>query len=291
MKFYIVIPAHNEEKYLSDTLESLVQQTLMPSKIVVVNDGSTDSTQAIINTFQSNYSFISSVQTQAEKEHAPGSKVINAFQKGYDSLDQHYDVICKFDADLIFPPEYLEHISHTFQQKTDCGMAGGFCHVERNGDWKLENLTNKDHLRGALKAYRKECYAAIGGLKNTMGWDTVDELLAQYHGWKVYTHDSLVVKHMKPTGNNYTKKAKLKQGEAFYKMRYGWALTQIASVKLALRKGSFIYYFDCIRGYKKAEKKQLPFIVSEEEGAFIRKLRKEGIRSKLTGNKSLRGNP
>jgi len=51
----------------------------------------------------------------------------------------------------------------------------------------LEDLTNKDHLRGALKSYRKECFDAIGGLKSSMGWDTVDELLAQYHGWKICT--------------------------------------------------------------------------------------------------------
>jgi len=285
MKFYIVIPAHNEEKYIQDTLQSLVQQTLTPSKIVIVNDGSTDGTQKIIDTFQAEYPYISSIETQAEKEHAPGSKVINAFQLGYKTFDQEYDIICKFDADLIFPPDYLEQLSNTFQDKKDCGMAGGFCYIDRAGSWKLENLTNKDHLRGALKAYRKECYTAIGGLKNTMGWDTVDELLAQYHGWTVCTLDSLIVKHLKPTGDNYTKRAKLKQGEAFYKMRYGWALTQIASIKLALRKGSFTFYLDCIRGYKKAEKNKLAFIVSKDEGAFIRKLRKDGIRSKLTGGK------
>lgn len=285
MKFYIVIPAHNEEKYLESTLNSLVNQTHLPTQLVVVNDASTDGTQKIIDAFMMNHSFITSVKTQADTEHAPGSKVINAFYKGLSTLDDHFDVICKFDADLIFPPNYLEELSHIFQQNKNCGMAGGFCYIDDNHNWKLENLTNKDHLRGALKAYRKDCFSAIGGLKNTMGWDTVDELLAQFHGWQICTEESLIVKHLKPTGNKYTKKAKFKQGEAFYKMRYGWALTQIASLKLALRKGSIGYYLDCIKGYNKAKAKQIPFIVSEEEGAFIRKLRRDGIRSKFTGGK------
>ena len=113
-----------------------------------------------------------------------------------------------------------------------------FCFIEKNNTWDLESLTNKDHIRGALKAYRKECFIQIGGLKNNMGWDTIDELLAQYHGWKVCTDESLHVKHLKPTGVLYSKETKYKQGEAFYIMRYGFLLTLIASFKLAFRKRS-----------------------------------------------------
>ena len=47
MKYYIIIPAHNEEQFISLTLQSLVDQTLLPSKIVVVNDSSTDKTKEI----------------------------------------------------------------------------------------------------------------------------------------------------------------------------------------------------------------------------------------------------
>src|SRR5690606_32964411 len=233
MDFCVVIPAHNEEAYLQKTLQSLVEQTYLQKKIIIVNDASTDGTQNIIDQFSEKYSFIESVFFNSKELHEPGSKVINAFYKGFETLDNDFDIICKYDADLIFPKNYLEKISEMLQSDPKIGMAGGFCYIEKNSEWILENLTNKDHIRGAVKAYRKECFQQIGGLKNTMGWDTVDELLAQYHGWKIRTDTSLHVKHLKPTGKVYSKAAKFKQGEAFYRMRYGFRLTLIASAKLA----------------------------------------------------------
>ncbi len=281
MNFQIIIPAHNEEAHLSKTLQSLVEQTFLPKRIVVVNDASTDGTQKIIEQFSEKYSFIESVFHNSEKFHEPGSKVINAFYKGFEMLDEDFDIICKFDADLIFSKNYLEKIALAFQNDTSVGMVGGFCYIEKNGEWLLENLTNKDHIRGALKAYRKECFEQISGLRNTMGWDTVDELQAQYHGWKIKTDTSLHVKHLKPTGKVYTKTSKHKQGEAFYKMRYGFWLTLIASAKLASKKNSFTFFLDSMQGYFKTKKENLEYIVSEEEGKFIRKLRWNNIFKKL----------
>lgn len=278
MRFYIVIPAHNEEQYLSQTLQSLISQTLSPKQVVVVNDNSIDGTQSIIDQFTEKYPNITSLTISSKKEHAPGSKVINAFYEGLHSLDTNFDVICKFDADLIFPVNYLEKISEEFQRNPKCGMSGGFCYIEKEGQWTLENLTNKDHIRGALKAYRKECFSQIGGLKRAMGWDTIDELLAQFHGWQISTHANLHVKHLKPTGATYAKASKLKQGKAFKKMRYGFGLTLIASAKLAFKKRSVGYFWNCMRGYFSVKN---DFLVSQEEGRFIRNLRWRNIKKKL----------
>ncbi|MAP80063.1 MAG: glycosyl transferase family 2 [Aequorivita sp.] len=281
MDIYIIIPAHNEEEFIGKALQSLVAQTLLPKQIVVVNDASTDGTQKIIDTFSEKYDFIQSVFHNSKKLHEPGSKVINAFYKGFETLDDDFDIICKFDADLIFPKNYLQKIAEAFKNDQTIGMAGGFCYIEKDGVWVLENLTNKDHIRGALKAYRKDCFQQIKGLKNAMGWDTVDELQAQYHGWKIKTDTSLQVKHLKPTGKVYSKASKHKQGEAFYKMRYGFWLTLIASAKLASKKNSFSFFADTLKGYFKAKNAKLDFIVSEKEGEFIRNLRWQNIRKKL----------
>ncbi|AXT52831.1 glycosyltransferase family 2 protein [Aquimarina sp. BL5] len=281
MNIYIVIPAHNEELLISKTLESLVAQTILPKKIVVVNDNSTDGTESIVKEFIDRYEYISLVNTSSSEDHMPGSKVINAFYKGYKTLDDAYDVICKFDADLIFPKNYLETLINHFEKDKKTGMVGGFCYIKKDDNWILENLTNKDHIRGALKAYRKSCFHDIGGLKSAMGWDTVDELLAQYHNWEIKTDESLKVKHLKPTGNTYNPKAKYKQGEAFYKMRYGFAITLIASIKLALLKKQPRLINDYIAGFFKAKRAQHPFLVTKSEGNFIRKLRWGKILQKL----------
>jgi glycosyltransferase involved in cell wall biosynthesis len=281
LDFYIIIPAHNEASSIGLTLESLVNQTLQPKQIVVVNDNSTDDTPNIVETYQSKFSWITLVNSKSSNDHLPGSKIINAFYKGYEILDTDYDVICKFDADLIFPNNYLEQLSAHFKSNDKLGMASGFCYIEKNGDWILENLTRKDHIRGALKAYRKECFLQIGKLKPSMGWDTVDELQAKFYGWDIQTDETLHVKHLKPTGISYNKASKYLQGEAMYKMRYGFTITLISALKLAYKKKRFVFFKDYMVGYFKAKKKNIPYLVSEVEGKFIRNLRWKGMLGKL----------
>ncbi|RKE90990.1 glycosyltransferase family 2 protein [Ichthyenterobacterium magnum] len=282
MNFYIIIPAHNEEDSIGFTLESLALQTLLPKKVVVVNDNSNDSTQKIITDYASKFSWINLVNTTSSNTHLPGSKIINAFNKGLETLDNNYDVLCKFDADLIFPENYLEELSNHYKQNGKLGMVSGFCYIEKNKQWVLENLTRKDHIRGALKAYRKQCFLDIGKLKASMGWDTVDELLAKYYGWELLTDDTLHVKHLKPTGISYNKASKYLQGEAMYKMRYGFIITLISALKLAYKKQSFSLFKDYITGYFKAKKNKVDYLVTTEQGKFIRKLRWKGMLNKLS---------
>jgi glycosyltransferase involved in cell wall biosynthesis len=281
MRYYIVIPSHNEEALISLTLQSLVEQTVLPAKIVVVNDNSTDNTAVVVNSFISKHPFISLVNKTSDAVHLPGSKVIQAFQTGFNTLDENYDLIVKIDADLIFPANYFETIIKHFQSDERIGMAGGFCYIEKNGDWILENLTDKDHIRGALKAYRKETFQQIGGLKPAMGWDTVDELLCKFYNWEVVTDESLHVKHLKPTGANYNQKARYKQGEAFYTLGYGFVITAIASIKLAMMKKKPLLFIDYINGFWKAKKSKTPLLVTAEQAKFIRNYRLKKMKEKL----------
>jgi glycosyltransferase involved in cell wall biosynthesis len=249
--------------------------------VVVVNDGSTDKTEEIVKSFTSNHSFISLVNKTSEAIHLPGSKVIQAFQKGLEALDDNYDFIVKADADLIFPANYFETISKHFESDEQIGMVGGFAYIEKNGEWVLENLTDKDHIRGAFKAYRKECFQQIGGLKPAMGWDTVDELLCKFYNWKVVTDEALKVKHLKPTGASYNQAARYKQGEAFYSLGYGFFITCIASAKLALMKGKPLLFIDYINGFFKAKSAKKPLLVTPEQAKFIRKYRWKKIKEKI----------
>ena len=281
MNYYIVIPAHNESAFIKLTLDSLAAQTVLPKKVVVVNDHSTDATAQIVLDFAQEHSWVSLVNKTSEGIHLPGSKVIQAFQKGLETLDDNYDFIVKLDADLILPSNYFESIIKTFESDAQIGMAGGFAYIEKNGAWILENLTDKDHIRGAFKAYRKECFNQMGGLKPAMGWDTVDELLCKFYGWKVVTIPELKVKHLKPTGANYNKTARYKQGEAFYSLGYGFWITTIASAKLALMKKKPLLFFDYMTGFFKAKSAKTALLVSEEQGEFIRNYRWKKMKDKF----------
>ncbi|MFK7002780.1 glycosyl transferase family 2 [Flavobacterium covae] len=281
MKYYIVIPAHNEEQFIGLTLESLVNQTVLPKKVVVVNDNSTDKTSEIVISYIEKHPWISLVEKKSDAIHLPGSKVIQAFQEGLKTLDEEYDILVKGDSDLIFPPHYFETIIKHFKEDPKIGMAGGFAYIEKKGDWVLENLTDRDHIRGAFKAYRKETFKQIGGLKPAMGWDTVDELLCKFYNWKIVTDSSLHVKHLKPTGANYNQASRYKQGEAFYTLGYGFLITAIASLKLAMRKGKLLLFVDYIKGFWKAKSEKKPMLVNPEQARFVRAYRWRKIKEKL----------
>ncbi|KGO84184.1 glycosyltransferase family 2 protein [Flavobacterium beibuense] len=281
MRYYTIIPAYNEEAFMAATLQSLAAQTVLPAKAVVVNDNSTDRTAEIVQEFTDKYSWLSLVNKASDAIHLPGSKVIQAFNTGYETIDEEYDIIVKLDADLILPPDYFESILEVFKNNPKAGMAGGFAYIEKNGEWVLESLTDKDHIRGAFKAYRKELFLQMDRLRTAMGWDTADELLAKFYGWEVITLERLKVKHLKPTGANYDKTARYKQGAAFYTLGYGFIITAIASLKLAMKKGKPGLFIDYINGYFKAKKENKPMLVTKEQAKFIRQYRWKKIKQKL----------
>lgn len=281
LRFYVIIPAHNEEAYIAKTLDSLLLQNPLPKKIIVVDDHSTDRTAAIVQEFSKNFDFVKLIQIESSDRHLPGSKVVHAFNEGLKQLDQNFDILCKFDADLIFPKNYFKELNRAFQENPQLGMAGGFCYIEKNNQWELENLTDKFHIRGALKAYRKACFEAIGGLKPAMGWDTLDELLAQYHGWEINTLSQLKVKHLRPTGATYKHKDPLIFGEALYRMRYGFFISLLTSAKMAWLKKDRKVFFNYMKGYFSAKRNKSGFLISSEEGKWIRNYRWRNMRKKL----------
>lgn len=277
MRIYIVIPVHNEEAVLGKCLDSLINQSLLPEKLMLVDDNSTDDSGDIIQQYKKKYGWISSIKLRSGPDHLPGAKVINAFSKGLSQLDDNYDIICKFDADIVFPPNYLDQISDHFNRSPKLGICGGLLTVYKDGEWEYENIASRDHVRGPVKAYRKQCFEAIGGLKSSIGWDTIDVLLANYNGWDTKTIPDLYVKHLKPTGQTYSRSARLMQGQALYRMRYGLLISTIALAKSALIRKQFRFFINGLQGYWRSKTKRETFLVTEEEGRFIRAYRWKNI--------------
>ena len=280
LRFGIIIPAHNEGDILAKTLDSLLGQTLPAHSIVVIDDNSTDHTATVLADYCRRFPQVKTLYRSSSVQRLPGAKIVQAFNAGLPLVGQ-VDIICKYDADLIFPPNYLETLQTYYLQNPQLGMCGGVCSIEKDGKWLKENLTNKNHLRGALKSYRKECFQAIGGLKEAMGWDTVDELLAQYHSWELLVVEDLVVKHLRPTASHYNSQAQYMQGGMFYRLRYGEVLSFLASAKLAYKKRSLRLFWDYMKGYFKAKKEKQPFLVTPEEGKWIRAYRWRHIKRKF----------
>lgn len=281
MKLAIVIPAHNEAAYIRSCLDSFVEQILKPDSLIVVDDNSTDDTADIVLEYQAQYSWIKLVQNKSSEEHLPGAKVIRAFNYGLSSLEESYDIIGKFDADIELPGNYFKQIVEQFKRSPRLGMCAGLLFVKDGDNWIYEPISNKYHIRGPIKLYRKSCLEAIGGLRESIGWDTLDELLAKYYGYDTMTIEQLHVKHLRPTGSSYSELGAKMQGEALYKMGYGFLLSRLAAGKMGWIRRSLPYYRQCMIGYGKAKKLKKELMVSPEEAKFIRQYRWKNIWSKL----------
>jgi glycosyltransferase involved in cell wall biosynthesis len=280
LKILIIVPVLNECLHLSRFINSINQQTYKSFELIAVDDGSIDNSQKLLEEWSSR----SNINCILEKEPStsiPGAKVIKTFYRGFNFYQKKFDIICKFDADLILPTNYLERIVTEFKSKKEVGMVSGHLYIKKKDVWIFENVSDKKSSRGPIKAYRKECFEQIGGLQASIGWDTIDEMLARFYGWEVLTIPELHVKHLKPTGAAYNSRSKYLQGEAFYKMRYGKVLTFITAAKMAWNKKQFQLIPDYLKGYQLAQKKNLAPLVTEEQGRFIRRYRWNGIKSKL----------
>ncbi|MCJ8153136.1 glycosyltransferase family 2 protein [Chryseobacterium sp. SSA4.19] len=280
MKFLIIIPAHNEEVHLSLTLDSLQQQTHKDFKIVVVNDGSTDRTEDIIKEYTGHDSRFSTVSLQ-KSAHQPGSKVVSAFKKGLNSQNMdEFDIICKFDADIILPENYLEKTAEAFKDHPEYGLVGGLLYVEKNGSWEYEGNSNRHHVRGPVKAYRKESYIQMGGIRETLGWDNIDSILLENLGWKEAVLSELHVKLIKVKGADYTIKPAEYYGRYFYFLGLNRGLAYIASSKEALKSKSASFFFAIIKSYEKCRSRQLELKISGDEQKIINRQRWNMLKKK-----------
>ena len=293
MKFLIIIPAHNEENNISFCLESLKKQNFQDFVCMIVNDGSTDRTAEIINNFKNQDSRFRVLDLETS-EHSPGAKVVRTFDKGLQALDwKDFDVVCKYDADIVFPTNYLEKINQTFETNPKAGIVSGLVYIKKyksnseiknlrnpnenwldfsnkNGEWIFENLSSKNHVRGPIKAYRKECFEDINGLRAVLGWDNLDILLAKKHGWDVVTIKDLWVKHLRPTAYKYESQKAEKLGQYFYNIGLSLPLAIISSAKSSFKNRSAKEFFITINSFLKQKERQN---LSTEEIKFIRNLR------------------
>jgi len=273
MKVCIIIPIFNEQDFIKKSVESLIGQTTKPAEVIYVNDNSTDNSKNIIKNLIKSHEWIRLIDRESVQEHVPGAKVVEAFNFGLKHLKTKFDIICKFDGDIVLPKNYIEKIIEIFNKKQSIGIVGGNLYIFKKDKWIYENIAAKTHVRGPIKAYRAKCFDEIDGLKSSIGWDTVDVLLAQKKGWLIQTDKNLKVKHLKPTGHKYSLKSKMLQGEALYKMRFGFILSMLSLLKSSLNNFSISRVFFGMIGYVTTSLRKKSFIVTYDEGVFIRKFR------------------
>jgi biofilm PGA synthesis N-glycosyltransferase PgaC len=217
VKYVIITPVRDEEKYIEATIEAVAGQTILPTEWVIVDDGSSDRTGDVIDRYAAKFPWISVVHRSNRGFRKSGGGVIEAFYEGYDALNcADWEFIAKLDGDLTFPAEYFEKCFEHFNNQPQLGVGGGDIYHDLGGVSKVE-ANPRFHVRGATKIYRRACWEAIGGLLRAPGWDSIDEVKANMLGWKSYSFEELRVVHHRLTGSaDGALRDRVKHGVACY---------------------------------------------------------------------------
>lgn len=198
--YAVVTPVRDEAEHLARTARSLIAQLHQPRAWVIVDDGSTDQTPAIASRFAEAHDWITVLHTGDGGERARGGKIVRAFNEGLGSLHGIPDFVVKLDADLFLPAHYFLWVAQTFARSPRAGIVGGSTRIFDGERWRPD-ATSSHNLSGVAKAYRRECFQAIGGLRESMGWDGIDEYAARARGWQVHVLSELEILHYKPRGS------------------------------------------------------------------------------------------
>jgi len=279
--YVIVTPVRDEVQHIAKTIESVKSQTVLPSKWVIVDDGSTDGTREILSSYASQLDWIDVIHNADRGCRAPGTGVMEAFYAGYSRLlDNSWEFIVKLDGDLSFAPQYFEDCFQLFDADARLGIAGGtICQLE-NGRPKVDSLGDPlFHVRGASKIYRRACWQAIEPLVRAPGWDTIDEIKANLHGWHTRTFPNFAVIQHKPTGGADGKWHNwFKNGRANYITGYHPLFMTAKCIKRLLRPPLFLGSTALLAGYCSGYLRRTPQMADKEA---IRYLRQQQVRRLL----------
>jgi len=183
--YVLITPARNEEKYIEKLIKSVISQTVLPVKWVIVNDGSSDATASIVSTYLEEYGWIELLNLPAHRDRSFAAKVfaVNAGLKRVDGLD--YEVVGNLDSDVSFAPDYLEFLMRKFQQDPTLGVAGTIFREEGYSSGK-DSFEGQNHVPGGCQLFRRCCFEQIGGYipNKAGGIDWIAVTTARMQGWK-----------------------------------------------------------------------------------------------------------
>ncbi|MBN1479181.1 glycosyltransferase family 2 protein [candidate division KSB1 bacterium] len=220
LKYVLITPARNEVAFIEKTIESVLKQTILPRKWIIVSDGSTDGTDDVVKKYVPNYTWIELVRAPERAERHFAGKV-HAFNAGYEHLRHiDYDIIGNLDADISFDADYIEYILNKFIEFPELGVAGTpFREGVSQYDYRF---SRKEHVSGACQLFRRECFEAIGGYLplKAGGVDLACVVTARMKGWRTETFTGTYCVHHRimGTGGSNRLAAAFKSGYGDYPM-------------------------------------------------------------------------
>ena len=183
--YVLITPARNEQAFIRNTLESMVQQTYLPRKWVIVNDGSTDATLEVVEPYAKTHDWIEVVNLPVRRERHFAAKV-EAFNAGLARMKNvSYDVVGNLDADVSLDSDHFEFLLSRFAKDPRLGVAGTVFREEAYNS-ETDSLEGQLHVSGQCQLFRRECFDEIGGYFANRGGgiDWIAVTTARMKGWR-----------------------------------------------------------------------------------------------------------
>lgn len=200
LTYVLITPARNEGGFIEQTIQSVVAQTVLPRKWVIVSDGSTDGTDAIVKKYMAEHSWIELVRMPDRVGRHFAAKV-QCFNAGYEKVrGENFDIIGNLDADITMGEDYFEYLLTKFAVAQKMGVAGTpFVEGTTSYDYQF---TAAEHVSGACQLFRRECFQQIGGYVPVKGGgiDWIAVTTARMKGWQTRTFMERVCHHHRPMG-------------------------------------------------------------------------------------------
>jgi len=262
----LITPARDEAEHLQRTIRAVAAQTQRPDLWLIVDDGSSDSTPEILSRAAKQLPFLRVLRAPQQGDSNPDRLAIAAEARAFNWALRGLDLddfthVGKLDADVELPTEYFERLLERFEREPQLGVAGGALLERGRAGWQLTKVPEY-HVRGAMKLYRRECFAAIGGIEERLGWDTIDETYARMAGFRTRSFADLAARHYRPVATRGgVLRGRARHGQCAYILRYGAWWVGLRSLKVAcsrpfaLSGAAFLYGYvrAAVRGEDRVE--------------------------------------
>src|SRR5215510_6829654 len=204
LRYVLVSPCRDESQHMRRTLDSVAAQTVPPALWIVVDDGSTDATPAILDEYASKLPYLRVVRRVDRGQRSVGPGVVEAFYAGLDTINlDEFPFLCKLDLDLDLPPLYFEILLGMMKANPRLGTVSGkpWFFDPRRGALVPEGSGDEMSV-GMTKFYRVACFKEIGGFVRQVMWDGIDCHRARMLGWIAESVDLEPYRfiHLRPQG-------------------------------------------------------------------------------------------
>jgi biofilm PGA synthesis N-glycosyltransferase PgaC len=239
----IISPVRDEAALISKTLDSIVAQSMLPLEWVIVDDGSTDDTAAIVQRYADKHPFIHLVTIKDRGFRKLGGGVVAAFKFGLAQIKApHHEYVAKLDGDMSFGPQYLEIMFKAFEANPKLAAVSGKVFRPENGSF-IEEMMIDEHVAGQFKLYRWSAFCDIGGFVEEVLWDGIDVHTARMKGWHTESFDDpharLIHHRLMGSSDKNVYRGRLRLGRGIYFMGYH-PLYALASSLFRMREKPFL---------------------------------------------------